>query len=272
MSDMKLFFAVVIFVLLGFNGFSAKVEQLKIMSAFLGKESPVNVILPDSYSTSDSLPVLFLLHGYGGDCGSYLLSYKSLMSNVDYLKIVVVCVNGEGSWYMDSPVKKESRYESYIIKELIPFISKQYKVYQSGNKRGVAGLSMGGFGAVYLGLRNPACFAYVGSTSGGVDIVPFPGHWGLNDLLGDQSEKLSQWQSHSPLYMIDFIDLKKVKFKLVLDCGKDDFFYDANNQFDEKLTQLGFFHEYLVSGGAHTWEYWNKTLPVHLNKFCETVK
>ncbi len=268
----KILFQLLFSVLLAFNCFAAKVEEIKINSVYLGKESPLTIVIPDAYSVSDSLPVIFLLHGYSGDNNNYVKNIKELLSTVDALKIIVVCVNGENAWYMDSPVKKESRYESYIIKELIPFISDKYKVYRSGNKRGIAGLSMGGFGAVSLGFKNPSYFGYVGSTSGGMDILPFPGNWELNKVLGDQKDNMQQWKTYSPLYFIDNIDMKKIKFKLVLDCGKGDFFFEANNQFDTKLTKSGFAHEYLIAEGVHNWEYWNKTIPVHLNKFCEAVR
>ncbi len=248
---------------------AARVESIKISSVFLGKESPVNVVLPDVYDDSDSLPVLYLLHGHGGDCASYILSDMNLLSNVDLYKIIVVCVNGEASWYINSPVVKESAYDSYISDELFPYIAKHYSM---SSKRGVAGLSMGGFGSLSLALRHPSLFAYVGSTSGGVDILPFPKNWGLPVILGEQSTHIEQWKMYSPYYMLDNVDVQTLKFKLVLDCGSEDFFFAANNLFDQKLRKLGVKHEYFVSAGAHNWLYWNKTISVHINKFCEAVK
>ncbi|MCX6180835.1 MAG: alpha/beta hydrolase family protein [Bacteroidetes bacterium] len=268
---MRSAFLLFAFVFSFFHSFSANIDQRIVKSAFLGKDAPVSVVLPDSYANTDSLPVIFLLHGYGGDNNNYIDKVKDLLSIVDTLDVVLVCVNGENAWYMDSPLKMESAYESYIIKELIPFISKNYKVLKSGSSRGIAGLSMGGFGSLYLSLKNLGVFGYVGSTSGGVDILPFPRSWGLSALLGESSD-VKTWKNHSPYYMLDQVDVKQLKFKLVLDCGSEDFFFKVNNDFDAKLTELGVQHEYFVSKGAHDWIYWNKSIPVHLNKFCEAVK
>ncbi|MFM7024090.1 MAG: alpha/beta hydrolase [Flavobacteriales bacterium] len=265
----KFLFSILFF--LSLTSFAATVEEQVLKSSALGKDAAVSIVLPDGYATADSLPVLFLLHGYGGDNHSYIAKLKSLFSVVDTLDIVVVCVNGENSWYMDSPVKKESRYESYIIKELIPFINKKYKVFKAGSNRGIAGLSMGGFGSLYLSLRNPGYFGYVGSTSGGMDILPFPNNWELPLLLGPSSQA-EVWKAHSPYYMLDKANPKQIRFKLVLDCGSEDFFFEVNNNFDRKLTTRGIPHEYFVSKGAHDWDYWGASIPVHLNKFCESVK
>ncbi len=251
------------------NCTQALIVDTSIQSAFVHKEMKFKVVLPLSYASADSLPVLYLLHGYGGDEGSYLYSLSSLRKVVNCLNVVVVCVDGDVSWYANSSIDKDEQYEDYMIKELLPFINKNFKVGKSNARHGIAGLSMGGFGSLYLAFKHSALFSYVGGSSACVDIKPYPENWGLKNIFGID-EKV--YFKNSPYYMLDSIKKENLKFKLVLDCGKEDFFFEDNNRFNEKLDSLRIQHDYFVAPGEHDWQYWNVSIPAQIKMFAETVR
>ncbi len=253
------------------KGYSFVLKTDSFESKYLKRMIAFSLYYPKDSMIKDSLRSIILLNGYGGNEMSYPKSILSMDSLVNALKICVINVNGMNSWYMNSPRLKDLQYESYLMEELLPYLSSKYKIYKSGNKRGIAGLSMGGFGAVYLGMKHPKYFSYVGSSSGGLDILPFPKNWGLNSILGEQKDSLNQWLRNSPYYMIDSA-YTLYSVKLVIDCGSEDFFFTANNLFVEKLKAKGVKYEYIVSPGGHEWKYWNVHIPEHIVKFAEYVK
>ena len=89
------------------------------------KNIPTLIVLPDSFSSENSsVPVLLLLHGYGGDYKNWS-NHTSLVKRADDFKMMIVCPDGSpNSWYFDSPMKNNSQYETFFIYELIPWIKK----------------------------------------------------------------------------------------------------------------------------------------------------
>ena len=96
---------------------------------------------------------------------------------VEYAKkynFIIVTPEGNNGWYSDSVSVPNDKYESYIIQELIPEIDKKFRTKADREHRAIAGLSMGGFGAMKFGLKYPEKFALIGSFSGALAIVPIP--------------------------------------------------------------------------------------------------
>jgi len=243
-----------------------------IQSKFVNKKMKFKVLLPSTYKNFDSLPLMYLLHGYGGDESSYVVGLPVIKALVDSLDIVLVCVSTDAGWYVNSVVDPKLQYENYLLNELFPFVNDNFKVIKGVNKIGIAGLSMGGFGSLYLSFKHPELFAYVGGSSSCVDIKPYPKNWGLKSIFGNLEGGEHIYESHSPYYMLDSLKKESLKYRLVLDCGDVDFFYKDNNRFDEKLTEKGIKHEYYTSPGDHNWEYWRTSIPNHIKRFVETVK
>ncbi|WP_258691308.1 alpha/beta hydrolase [Pasteurella canis] len=77
------------------------------------------------------------------------------------------------SWYVDSELKKDSQYYTFVAKELVDYIDKHYATEPTKEQRAITGLSMGGFGALYIGIKNQYVFGQIGSMSGGVNIEQF---------------------------------------------------------------------------------------------------
>ena len=116
---------------------------------------------------------------------------------------------------------------------------------------------MGGFGAMSLGHKHKGLFGAAGSTSGGLDIRPFPQNWEIPQLLGEITEhpKLGRGYAHQPHPAARNGDLA-----IIFDCGYDDFFFEVNNDFHDELLRRGIMHDFYVRPGGHTGAYWGNAI------------
>ncbi len=145
-----------------------KVQNLKLNSKLMAREMPYRAILPDDYSNSNekrSYPVIYLLHGLSGHYDNWTDKTKLAEYSTKYSFIIVTPEGGDG-WYTDSVSVPNDKYESYIVQELIPAVEKDFRTLADRDHRFIAGLSMGGYGAIKFGLKYPEKFSLVGSFSG----------------------------------------------------------------------------------------------------------
>ena len=236
------------------NGFSATVDTIIIRSNAMQKDIKCVVIKPDSYNKKpahrggkNSFPVVYLLHGYSGNYGNWV-SQSNIKELADSYQLIIVCPDGEfSSWYIDSPVDSTMKYETYVGKEVPEAIDKLYRTIPSRKARAITGLSMGGHGGLFLGLRHPDIFGACGSMSGGVDLRPFPKNWHLSKRLGDTILNADNWKNYSVVNIIekDHGDSSKI----IIDCGTEDFFLDVNRALHKKMLGLKIQHDYIERPG-----------------------
>lgn len=233
----------------------ASVDTVATFSASMQKEIKAVVITPADYSKSKEYPVVYLLHGYSGNYKNWIEKVPQLERYADLYDLIIVTPDGNfGSWYWDSPEVEESKYETYVGKELVEFIDKEYSTISSRKGRAITGLSMGGHGALYLAFRHQETFGTAGSLSGGVDIGPFPENWEMKKYLGTKAENPRRWEEYSVMYQSN--RLIPNKQALIISCGTGDFFYGVNVKLHEKLAYNNIPHTFITGPGGHTWEYW----------------
>ena len=133
---------------------AAIVDTVDTYSGSMKKNIKAVVIRPDNYESTKDLPVVYLLHGYGGNYADWVKQAKGFERSADQYGIMIVCPDGNNSWYWDSPVDDKYKYETYVSKELVKWIDDHYKTLKDRKGRGITGLSMGGHGALYLALRH----------------------------------------------------------------------------------------------------------------------
>jgi len=239
-----------------------KTESVEIFSDIMNKNIPAFIFIPDSYSGgNDSLPVILLLHGYGGDYKNWS-SKTDLVRQADEFNFIIVCPDGNrNSWYLDSPMKSDSQYKTFFINELIPWIKKNFRT----NQMGITGLSMGGHGAFYLAIKHPKLFDAVSGMSAGVDLTFSTVKWELAKILGPFETFPDRWQSHSVTNMVESIPEKFMP--VLIDCGYDDDFIDINRSLHHSLIDKNISHIYVEKPGGHNWDYWINALDEHLRFF-----
>lgn len=248
---------IAILLLLAIKVEASIIDTISIQSQYLKKVTKFVVIQPDqSNATNEKFPVIYLLHGYGGNYAQWSKISPQLAKTAEALKIIFVCPDGgKGSWYFDSPIDSSIRYESYITKELIPYIDANYTTWAEPKYRAITGLSMGGHGAMYLAIRHKELFGAAGSTSGGVDFRPFPKNWDIKLALGDYESNQERWYENTVLKQVE--SLINHQLALIIDCGIDDFFLPVNRALHEKLLALKINHDYIERPGGHSYTYWS---------------
>lgn len=269
---MKKAFCTLLLMFVFFSAKAAKIDTIQVFSPSMNKNIKTCVITPDDYKKSNKkFPVVYLLHGYSGNYSSWAKDFKDVGKQVDQYGFIVIGVDGNfSSWYFDSPIDPTFKYETYVIKELVPFVDKNYKTIASREGRAISGLSMGGHGALYLSFRHQDVFGAAGSMSGGVDIRPFPENWDIKKRLGTLSEFPENWEKNTVTNMLELV--KDNKLKLIIDCGVDDFFMDVNRELHNKMLALKINHDYIERPGKHNIEYWENSLKFQLLFFDNFFK
>ncbi len=252
--------------------YAASVDTVSIFSKSMSKQVKNLVIIPENYKNSKiAFASVYLLHGAGGSYLDWNTKVPALNQYCDSLNIIIICPDGgDNSWYFDSPVDSSFRYETYITKELVNFIDNKYWTKKNPKFRAISGLSMGGHGALYLSIKNQNIFSLAGSMSGGLDIRGFANNWNLSDRLGNIDDYPLNWENNTVIKLIDKIEIKDLK--LIIDCGRNDFFLQVNNAFHNKLIRKGINHIYKIKEGSHNWIYWRESVFEHLNFFTEKFK
>jgi putative tributyrin esterase len=243
------------------------VESKSFVSAALAREMPYEVVLPAGYLESqERYPVLYLLHGWQGDETNWV-SLTHLVEDASAYKLIVVTPRGGNSWYVNSATQAKDRYADYIFQDLIAEVDAHYRTIASPHERAIAGLSMGGYGAMLFSLRHPGAFAFAASISGA-----FAGPSGIESVLpqlkpstdeafgGEGSTMRSQ---NDVDVLIGVADHKQQPY-FFLECGASDPLLPSNRRVVGELSSHGFAYEYHELPGAHTWPFWDGALPTML--------
>lgn len=239
-----------------------RVKTSKVPSKALGKEANVNILLPADYDSSKlRYPVLYLLHGATGAYSDWnKMSAIAAYARNRSLIIVMPDANGD-SFYINSAGK--GAVSDYMIKELIPFIDKQYRTIAMREGRAIAGLSMGGYGAWRLALDNVGTFTCAASLSGALGFGegdPGPLQGFLTPLYG-KAPDTATYSKEALLPLIQKALTTKGDWNgpnLYFDCGGEDFLLKDNRRMEEELLKRGVPYEYAEFKGSHEWVYWDE--------------
>ena len=247
-----------------------QVDTISVHSDKMGIDVKNILILPKDYKADSDkkYPVIYLLHGYGGNHTTWLKGVKNNLPDLATLyQFIIVCPDGKNSWYFNSPTNPKSQYDNYVSHDLVNYVDSLYNTISSPKGRAITGLSMGGHGALWLTIQHPDIFGAAGSTSGGVDIRPFPKNWEIPNSLGSYIGNEDMWNSHTVIENIQI--LKDKNTPLIIDCGQSDFFLEVNENLHKKLLGLKMLHTYITSPGEHNSKYWNKSIDRQLKFFSD---
>jgi putative tributyrin esterase len=250
-----------------------RVEYGSLQSASIGKELKFAVQFPPSYDsdTRRRYPVLYFLHGLNGNERDFenrkvAAAISKMREEGKIGEFIIVAPAGENSFYLNA--KNGLRYEDAIIKDLIPYIEKTYRVIGTPAARSIQGLSMGGWGALYLAFKHPEMFSTVTAHCAAL-VAELPRPQGgdqrsmfmarlVGRIFGDPPDE-EYFRAANPVFVVEqnMAAIKKSGIKIYFDCGEQDRlgFQEPNKAFDEKLTKLGLAHEFHMYPGGHGWEY-----------------
>jgi enterochelin esterase-like enzyme len=233
-----------------------------------------SLLLPENYyRNNDKYPVIYLLHGFGGNNDSWLdrcsinILADSLRNQKCISEYIYVMPDADNSYYLNN-FDSSFMFEDYFINEFIPFIDSSCRTLACKQGRTLMGLSMGGFGSIILAVKHPDLFGSVVALSAAVrDSAIFV------NLPQDRYETLfarvfgpglagparitDQWKDNSPYSLIDSTAAIRLKtLHWYIDCGMDDALQPANENFHHLLIQYGIPHEFHMRSGNHNWAYW----------------
>ncbi len=243
-------------------------ERCVISSRYLGQDDSLLVFKPASYSPSKSYPLVYLLHGHSANYQSWS-KLVDLSEFANRYNFIIVCPDGlKSSWYMDSPSAAGWQYESFFLKELMPFVASKYHVDKTNIF--ITGASMGGYGAMRIFLRHPSLFKSAGSTSGVLNLR-YSGFRKstLASLLGEYSDENKLFDSYSVINLLS--NIQNTDKQLIFDSGTEDYLYVTSRKFREKCDELKIKATYIARPGKHTGGYWTKSIPLHFEFFKSLV-
>src|SRR5262249_38515831 len=261
---------------------NSSVRTVQLQSNFVNATLAYNVVLPPDYKTptASRYPVLYLLHGFGGHYNDWVIR-TNLADYAAHFRVIVVTPEGNNSWYVDSVGPSSSKYESYILKELIPDLQKRFRTIESRYGRGIAGLSMGGYGALKFGLKSPGTFAFAASMSGTLAIPT----WTDADFQNLKSIRDSVFSTFGPVgsetrkandlfAIVQRLSAAQVSTApyIYFDCGTEDFLVSENNRFAALLREKKLSHEFRELPGDHGWPYWDQQVREVLKIAAEKLR
>jgi enterochelin esterase-like enzyme len=254
-------------------------EGIPYNSSLLNRAVRYSIYLPPDYYTSNRhYPVVYLLHGYGDDETGWIqfgeadrIIEAGIVSG-ELPPMIVVMPDAGQSWYIND-YQGKTRYEDMFTQEFVPHIDATFRTRPTAEFRGLAGLSMGGFGSLVLAMHHPelfgSCAAMSASARSDEMFAAIPDER-YNTVFGPvfsgpvkgEERLTTTWKRNSPITLAKSApegDLTKVRW--YIDCGDDDSLSPGNALLHIALTDRKIPHEYRVRDGAHTWTYWRTGLP-----------
>ena len=237
------------------------VATVRFFSPALARHTTYSVILP--IVGDGPFPVLMQLHGYSDDHAAWLHS-SNLVHHAAPYPMIIVLPDGGTSGYLNLPVSVNptsrmgnQRYEDLMVDDLRAQVERTFRVRPG--PWAIGGLSMGGFGAMRLGLKYPDRFASIWAHSGAyrpredlVELYPDPDEANVYAWAD-----LAAQTSHHPV--------------ISFDCGVDDDLLKYNRELHRHMESIGLPHTYEETGGKHDWDFWDRRVPLALEQHARVL-
>ncbi len=237
---------------------AAAVSNRTFQSAALKRAVPYRVILPDDYATSTArFPVLYLLHGHDGAFGNWS-DKTQVASYAAGHPLIIVMPDGASSWYVDGA--NGEAWETYLTADLIADVDKTFRTIRTRDGRMIAGLSMGGYGAIKAGLKHPELYAFVGSFSGALDITrPADVFHGERraDVMAIFGPIGSGIRTRNDVFALAAAAAPAQVPYVWIACGTNDPWLEPNREMARALKSRGVPYEYHERPGGHDWTFWD---------------
>ncbi len=241
--------------------------QMSYLSKALFRTVPVNVILPvdkisipgGNYEDRAPYKTLYLLHGL---IGSYIdwVSGTRIQRFAEENNLAVVMPSGDNSFYVDSTIPNND-YGTFIGEELVDITRKMFPLSDKREDTFIAGLSMGGFGALRNGLKYADTFGYIGALSSAAHVLENVDHGipGVQEVFGD-FEKAKNSDKNPRVILEELVREKREIPKIYMACGLQDDLLEANREYRDMFKKAGADLTYVEEDGGHEWDFWDRQI------------
>lgn len=245
--------------------------SMNYFSNALRRNVEINVILPidnfdygmGEYVSNRKFKTLYLLHGIYGSNSDWI-THSNLMAYLAKYNIAVVLPSGENSFYVDN-TRTNAMYSQFIGEELPMITRRAFPLSDKKEDTFIAGLSMGGFGALLNGIKYNDTFSVIGAFSSAIPNELESGDLFPNYDFGVNFKDLLHHE-YNQFDLLKLVDQKKTNLPdLYLTCGTEDFIYDKTQSFIASLNDMNLKYEYHEWYGEHSWEFWDESI----KKFLE---
>ena len=236
-------------------------SDVTFYSVALQRSMQYRVLQPRA-TNNRKLTVVYLLHGGDG-------TFRDWSNYSDVAKyaaggLLLVMPQGDYSYYTNSAMRPQDRYEDYIVNDLPADVERRFPARSDRSGRAIAGVSMGGFGAVKLALQHPEKYAFAGALSAAIDVPRRRFTW----------RRLSQSRSYQEMFGPDGSDSRRANDPFILaananpktmpflylTCGRQEGLLAPNREFAALLERHKIAHEFHDVPGGHDWNQWNTQL------------
>lgn len=229
----------------------------------LGRDVVYRVIQPTSIPPDRPVHVLYLLHGNGSGFREW--SQYSSIAELAARGYVLVMPEGHSTYFMNSAGKPEDRYEDFLTGDLVRDAEKELRMVPDRTHRAIAGVSMGGFAAVVIGLRHPELYGFAGALSPPIDaperrftLRRLSQSMGFRSIFGPDGSATRL--ASDPFVLARAADAQRAPY-IFLSVGEQESLAEPVRRFDGLLTRHPLAHEFHVLPGGHDWSQWNRQLP-----------
>ncbi len=248
-------------------------RDISFHSAALRRDMQYRVIAPTNIGAGEKLPAVYLLHGGDGDFRDW--SNSSDVARYAERGLILVMPDGGFSYYTNSAMKPQDRSEDYIVNDLISDAESRFPITPDRQSRAIAGVSMGGFGAITLALKHPQLFAFAGGISSALDVPSrritlrrIPQWLRYRSIFGPWGSQTRR--DNDPYLLALSADPSRTPY-LFVGCGEQESFLASNRKFIEILSRRHFQYEFHPIPGAHNWSQWNAQVPVMFQSLFEHI-
>lgn len=279
----------------------AGLQTVSFFSPAVSRQMKFDIVLPPGYEESDErYPVMYLLHGYMQNYTVWGRNLGAAFYARNFSDLIVVMPDAGNSWYINyasSEGNQRNNWEDHIVRDVIGHVDSNFRTLARREGRAIAGLSMGGYGAITLGLRHPDLFVSMASTSGALahardrataiaagqpapvarsvddspelaradafisQIIDIPGFSSQDDRNpnGTDFDTVEQAQSYDPFHIIYEVPKSQLPH-IYLDSGIDDGLINAAREFMQILMLNDVPFDYMQARGRHNSEYWRRSI------------
>ncbi len=250
-----------------------------VFSKTLEMYTTLNVVIPDHLTQEErkGIKVLYLLHGLSDNSSAWLRNTSIERYACDF-KVAVVMPEVQRSFYTD--MEYGLPYFTYVSKELPELANKFFGLPTCRERSFVAGLSMGGYGALKVALSCPESYAGGAGFSGVLDMTEVVSDEWIQrlkeeqpmmerELIGIMGSEIKLKDSNDLFKLASSVNKlpKSDKPSIYVTCGTEDFLYAHNTKFRDHMNTLDYDFEYHDWKGDHTWDFWDKSIVMAMEFF-----